>query len=80
MRIFGNDFEKLSEKKFCEFAQFSQRRVCRCDAKVFVDSLKRFEDGDVEEKSGKRAVEGDPVEHLDDAEVGELRVVFVVGE
>ena len=34
----------------------------------------------MEEECREWAVEGDPVEHLDDAEVGVLRVAFVVSE
>ena len=34
----------------------------------------------MEEECREWAVEGDPVEHLDDAEVGVLRVAFVVCE
>ena len=38
------------------------------------------EDGGLEEDGGEAAVEGDPVEHLDDLVVGVLAVLAVVGE
>ncbi len=57
-----------------------ERGVGRGEAEVFVDALKGTEDWDVKEKCRKRAIKGDAVEHLDDAEVGEFGVVLVIRE
>jgi hypothetical protein len=57
-----------------------ERGVGWGEAEVSVDALKGTEDRDVKEKCRKRAIKGDAVEHLDDAEVGEFGVVLVVRE